>query len=145
MIALPVAGVAADKVGRKTVTFLTVPVVLIAGVASSLPKDFHFYVGCGHRTVRGDGRACTATLGPPLRGLARAHGGTLRWGHFSSGRRNYSGNTVDRQPNEWRVEERSARAHGSHRPAASAVLHSERVPGLAISSRSHRGSRACNS
>ncbi|KAH9373015.1 hypothetical protein HPB48_003393 [Haemaphysalis longicornis] len=61
MIALPAAGVAADKVGRKTVTFLTVPVVLIAGVASSLPKDFHFYVGVGTALS-----AATGALVPPL-------------------------------------------------------------------------------
>ncbi|XP_077560582.1 solute carrier family 22 member 6-like [Haemaphysalis longicornis] len=61
MIALPAAGVAADKVGRKTVTFLTVPVVLIAGVASSLPKDFHFYVAVGTALS-----AATGSLVPPL-------------------------------------------------------------------------------
>ncbi|KAH9372943.1 hypothetical protein HPB48_019260 [Haemaphysalis longicornis] len=61
MIALPAAGVAADNVGRKTVTFLAVPVVLIAGVASSLPKDFNFFVAVGTAVS-----AATGALVPAL-------------------------------------------------------------------------------
>lgn len=61
MIAVPAAGIAADNVGRKTVTFLAVPVVLIAGVASSLPKDFNFFVAMGTAVS-----ASTGALVPPL-------------------------------------------------------------------------------
>ncbi|KAK8774894.1 hypothetical protein V5799_010575 [Amblyomma americanum] len=60
IISLPVSGVFADRVGRKTVIFITVPVVLIAGVGSSVPNDFQFFVA-----VRAIVSAATSALVPP--------------------------------------------------------------------------------
>ncbi|KAK8774893.1 hypothetical protein V5799_010574 [Amblyomma americanum] len=60
IISLPVSGVFADRVGRKTVIFITVPVVLVAGVGSSVPNDFQFFVA-----VRAIVSAATGALLPP--------------------------------------------------------------------------------
>ncbi|XP_075553700.1 beta-alanine transporter-like [Dermacentor variabilis] len=47
----------ADRVGRKVVVSVTIPVVLISGVASSLPNDFQFFVAL--RTVVSAVTSCT--------------------------------------------------------------------------------------
>ncbi|XP_065293877.2 beta-alanine transporter-like [Dermacentor albipictus] len=53
----PLVSRLADRVGRKVVVFVTIPVVLIAGVASSLPNDFHFFVAV--RAVVSAATSCT--------------------------------------------------------------------------------------
>ncbi|XP_077512624.1 solute carrier family 22 member 6-like [Amblyomma americanum] len=58
---LPVVGALADRVGRKTVVFIAIPVVLIAGTGSSVPKDFQFFVA-----VRAVVSAATSVLMPPM-------------------------------------------------------------------------------
>ncbi|KAH9372944.1 hypothetical protein HPB48_019259 [Haemaphysalis longicornis] len=142
MIALPAAGVAADNVGRKTVTFLAVPVVLIAGVASSLPKDLNFFVAVGTAVS-----AATGALVPPLWALLYEVSTPNMLVPYTVVTAAavvviVPGNTVYRQPNQWRVDDYSALPDGSHCLPAGAVLHSERVACLADSSRSHTGSTA---
>nr|XP_050026840.2 solute carrier family 22 member 7-like [Dermacentor andersoni] len=53
----PVVSRLADRVGRKVVVFVTIPVVLISGVASSLPNDFQFFVAV--RAVVSAATSCT--------------------------------------------------------------------------------------
>ncbi|XP_037574372.1 solute carrier family 22 member 7-like [Dermacentor silvarum] len=64
MVPLPAVGALADSVGRKTVLFLAVPVVLISGVASAVPNDFQFFVA-----VRAVVSASTSALMPPIQAL----------------------------------------------------------------------------
>ncbi|KAL1437519.1 hypothetical protein MTO96_048900 [Rhipicephalus appendiculatus] len=61
---LVVFGVAADHVGRRIIVFVAVPVVLVAGVGGSLPKDLHFFVA-----VRCVISAAASALLPPLLAL----------------------------------------------------------------------------
>ncbi|KAH9372910.1 hypothetical protein HPB48_016542 [Haemaphysalis longicornis] len=61
IVALMVAGTAADHIGRRTVILLTIPAVLIAGVASTRPEGFYFFVA-----VRSIVSAATSALLPPL-------------------------------------------------------------------------------
>ncbi|XP_070382743.1 solute carrier family 22 member 6-like [Dermacentor albipictus] len=65
MASLCVFGVAADRVGRRVVVFVAVPVVLVAGVGGGLPKDLHFFVA-----VRCLVSAAVSALVPPLLALA---------------------------------------------------------------------------
>ncbi|XP_075553698.1 beta-alanine transporter-like [Dermacentor variabilis] len=53
----PVVSRLADRVGRKVVVFVIIPGVLIAGVASSLPNDFQFFVPV--RAVVSAATSCT--------------------------------------------------------------------------------------
>ncbi|KAH7966475.1 hypothetical protein HPB49_016753 [Dermacentor silvarum] len=64
MTPLPAVGALADSVGRKAVLFLTVPVVLISGVASAVPNDFQFFVA-----VRAVVSASTSALVVPIYAL----------------------------------------------------------------------------
>ncbi|KAH6924939.1 hypothetical protein HPB50_026660 [Hyalomma asiaticum] len=64
MASLAVFGTAADHVGRRMVVFVAVPVVLVAGVGGSLPKDLHFFVA-----VRCVVSAAASALLPPLLAL----------------------------------------------------------------------------
>ncbi|XP_065298285.1 solute carrier family 22 member 20-like [Dermacentor albipictus] len=60
-VSLPVSGALADRLGRKIVVFIAVPVVGVAGAASSLPTNFHSFVA-----VRTLVSASTSALIPPL-------------------------------------------------------------------------------
>ncbi|KAH8032344.1 hypothetical protein HPB51_024121 [Rhipicephalus microplus] len=64
IVSLVVFGVAADHVGRRIIVFVAVPVVLVAGVGGSLPKDLHFFVA-----VRCVISAAASALLPPLLAL----------------------------------------------------------------------------
>ncbi|KAH7947789.1 beta-alanine transporter [Rhipicephalus sanguineus] len=57
----PLVSRLADHVGRKLIVFSIIPVVLITGVASALPNDFHFFV-----TVRAVVSAATSSTVPPV-------------------------------------------------------------------------------
>ncbi|KAH7938375.1 hypothetical protein HPB49_022957 [Dermacentor silvarum] len=61
MASLPLAGALGDCIGRRIIVFITVPVVLIAGVASSIPNTFHSFVA-----VRSILSAAISALVPPL-------------------------------------------------------------------------------
>ncbi|KAH7936528.1 hypothetical protein HPB49_000602 [Dermacentor silvarum] len=61
VISMFLSGALADRIGRKTVVFIAVPVVVVAGAASSLPTDFHAFVA-----VRTLVSASTSALIPPL-------------------------------------------------------------------------------
>ncbi|XP_077512625.1 solute carrier family 22 member 7-like [Amblyomma americanum] len=61
IVSLLLFGVLADQVGRKTVVFVTIPVVFISGVGSSVPNDFQFFVA-----VRAIVAASTSALVPPM-------------------------------------------------------------------------------
>ncbi|XP_077512626.1 solute carrier family 22 member 7-like [Amblyomma americanum] len=64
IVSLLLFGVLADQVGRKTVVFITIPVVLISGVGSTVPNDFQFFVA-----VRAIVAASTSALVPPMLAL----------------------------------------------------------------------------
>ncbi|KAH7932713.1 hypothetical protein HPB49_001476 [Dermacentor silvarum] len=64
MASLCLFGVAADRVGRRVVVFVAVPVVLVAGVGGGLPRDLHFFVA-----VRCLVSAAASALLPPLLAL----------------------------------------------------------------------------
>ncbi|XP_077563079.1 beta-alanine transporter-like [Haemaphysalis longicornis] len=65
ILLVPVLCTVADHIGRRTVAFITVPVILITGVANSLPSDFQFFVG-----TRAAVLIATTTLLAPLMALA---------------------------------------------------------------------------
>ncbi|KAK8767572.1 hypothetical protein V5799_005648 [Amblyomma americanum] len=64
MISLPLLGALADRVGRKPVIFIAVPVVLAAGGAVNLPINFPTFVA-----VRAIVSISTSALVPPLLSL----------------------------------------------------------------------------
>ncbi|XP_037280601.2 solute carrier family 22 member 20 [Rhipicephalus microplus] len=61
IVSTPLVSRLADRAGRKLVVFGTIPVVLITGVASSLPNNFQFFV-----IVRAVVSAATSCTVPPL-------------------------------------------------------------------------------
>ncbi|XP_075553605.1 solute carrier family 22 member 20-like [Dermacentor variabilis] len=61
MASLALAGALGDYIGRRIVVFVALPAMLIAGVASSIPNDFHSSVA-----VRSIVSAAISALVPPL-------------------------------------------------------------------------------
>ncbi|XP_065298971.1 solute carrier family 22 member 7-like [Dermacentor albipictus] len=61
MASLALAGALGDYIGRRIVVFIALPAMLIAGVASSIPNDFHSFVA-----LRSVVSAAISALVPPL-------------------------------------------------------------------------------
>ncbi|KAH6929000.1 hypothetical protein HPB50_022377 [Hyalomma asiaticum] len=61
IVSTPLVSRLADRAGRKLIVFGTIPVIIITGVASSLPNGFHIFVA-----VRAVVSAATSSAVPPL-------------------------------------------------------------------------------
>ncbi|KAH8038755.1 hypothetical protein HPB51_002899 [Rhipicephalus microplus] len=61
VIPMAAATLYADSIGRRTALFITIPVVLISGVASAMPDDLQFFM-----IVRAIVSASTSALVPPV-------------------------------------------------------------------------------